>query len=125
LGLEFDEDLNLFFIELDSNPRLHHDYMPLQGFDGRMLHPFPLKEISTRDLEQWGNTKEVSCASLRREKLWILRMEKFLDLRSRLLLKMAAPLNFKELNHSMPRDSVLLIQNLHWMLWIRQVGIDG
>jgi hypothetical protein len=24
----------------------------------------------------------------------------------------------------MPRDSVLLTQNLHWMLWIRQVGIE-
>jgi hypothetical protein len=50
-GLEFDENLNWIFIELDSNPRLHHDYMWLHGFDGGMLHPSPLKEISPQDLE--------------------------------------------------------------------------
>jgi hypothetical protein len=54
--------------------------MRLHGFDGGMLHPSPLKEISTRYLEQWGDTKEVTCASLWREKLWILRTKKFLAL---------------------------------------------
>jgi hypothetical protein len=82
-----------------------------------MLHPSLLKEILPRDLEQWGDTKEVTCASLGREKLWILRMKKLLGLPCSLLLEMAAPLNFEELNHSTPRDSVLLIQNLHWILW--------
>jgi hypothetical protein len=90
-----------------------------------MLHPSPLKEISPRDLEQWGDTKEVRCASLRREKLWILRMKKFLSLPCSLLLRMVAPANLEESNHSMSRDSVLLIQNLHWVLRIRQVGIEG
>jgi hypothetical protein len=78
-----------------------------------MLHPSPLKEISPQDLEQWGDTKEVTCASLRREKLWILRTKKFLSLPCSLLLKMAAALNFEESNCLMPRDSVLLVQNLH------------
>jgi hypothetical protein len=36
-----------------------------------------------------------------------------------------APLNLEESNHLTPRDSVLLIQNLHWMLWTRQVNIEG
>jgi hypothetical protein len=90
-----------------------------------MLHRCPLKEISTQDLEQWGDTKEVTCASLRREKLWILRMKKFLGLPCSLLLGMMAPQNFEESNHSMPRDLVLLIQNLHWVLRIRQIGIEG
>jgi hypothetical protein len=91
----------------------------LHGFDGGMLHPSPLKEISPQDLEQWGNTKEVTCASLRRQKLWILRMKKLLGLPCSLLLRMAAPLNLEELNRSMSCNSVLLIQNLHWVLWIR------
>jgi hypothetical protein len=93
-----------------TNTRLH-------GFDGGMLHPSPLKEILPRDLEQWGDT----CASLRREKLWIHRTKKLLGLPCSLLLGMEAPLNFEESN----RDSVLLIQNLHWVLWIRQVDIEG
>jgi hypothetical protein len=29
------------------------------------------------------------------------------------------------LNHSMPHDSVLSIQNIHWVLRIRQFGIEG
>jgi hypothetical protein len=99
--------------------------MLLQGFDGRMLHPSPLKEIPPRDLEQWGNTKEVASALLRWEKLWILRTKKFLGLSCSLLLRMAAPLNLEELNHLTSRDSVLLIQNLHWVLRIRHVGIEG
>jgi hypothetical protein len=37
---------------------------------------------------------------------------------------MAAPLNFEESNRSMPHDSVLLFQNLHWVLQIGQVGIE-
>jgi hypothetical protein len=90
-----------------------------------MLHPSPLKEISPRDLEQWGDTKEVTCVPLRREKLWILRTKKFLGLPCSLLLRMVAPLNFEESNRSMPRNSVLLIQNLQWVLRIRQVGIEG
>jgi hypothetical protein len=64
-------------------------------------------------------------ASLRREKLWILRTEKIIGLPCSILLRMVAPLNFEESNCSMPRDSVLLTQNLHWMLQIRQVGIDS
>jgi hypothetical protein len=71
-----------------------------------------------------GDTKEVTCASLRREKLWILRM-KFLGFPCSLSLGMVAPLNFEELNHLTPQDSVLLIQNLHWVLWIGQVGMEG
>jgi hypothetical protein len=62
--------------------------------------------------------KEVTYASLQREKLWILRTKKFLGLPCSLLLRMTAPLNLEELNHSMPRDSILPIQNLHWTLWI-------
>jgi hypothetical protein len=37
---------------------------------------------------------------------------------------MTAPLNLVEENHLSPHDSVLLTQKLHWMLWIRQVGIE-
>jgi hypothetical protein len=35
------------------------------------------------------------------------------------LLKITAPLNLVEVNNPSPRNSVLLTQNLHWMLWIR------
>jgi hypothetical protein len=97
----------------------------LQGFDGGMLHPSHLKEITPRDLEQWGNTKELASASLQREKLWILRTKKLLGLPCSLLLGMATPLNLEESNRSTSRDSVLLIQNLHWVLRIRQVGSEG
>jgi hypothetical protein len=78
-----------------------------------MLQPSPLKEILPQDLEQWGGIKEVTCASLLRVKLWILRMKKFLGLPCSLLLGMMAPLNFEESNCLTPHDSVLLIQNLH------------
>jgi hypothetical protein len=76
-----------------------------------MLHPSPLKEISPQDLEQRGrgDTKDVTYASMQREKLWILRMKKFLGLAYSLLLGMTAPLNLEKLNCSTPRDSVLLI----------------
>jgi hypothetical protein len=81
-----------------------------------MLHPSPLKEIWPQDLEQWGDTKEVTCTSLRGKKSWILRKKKFLGFPCSLSLEMAAPLNFEESNRSTPHDLVLLIQNLHWVL---------
>jgi hypothetical protein len=37
---------------------------------------------------------------------------------------MAAPLILEESNRLMPCDPVLLTQNLHWMLQIRQVSIN-
>jgi hypothetical protein len=37
---------------------------------------------------------------------------------------MAATLSFEESNRLMPHDLVLLIQNLHWVLQIGQVGIE-
>jgi hypothetical protein len=37
---------------------------------------------------------------------------------------MTAPPNLVEANHPLPHESVLLTQKLHWMLWIRQVGIE-
>jgi hypothetical protein len=89
-----------------------------------MIHPSPLKEILHRDLEQSGDTKEVTYASLRGKKPWILRMKKFLSFPCSLLLGMAAPMNIEESNCLMPRDSVLLTQNLHWVLPIRQVSIE-
>jgi hypothetical protein len=96
----------------------------LHGFDGGMLQPSPLKEISPRDLEQWGDTKEVTCASLRGKKPKILRTKKFLGLPCSLLVRIAAPLNFEESNHLTPRDSVLLTQYLDWVLRVRHVGIE-
>jgi hypothetical protein len=62
--------------------------------------------------------------SLRREKLWILGMEEILGLICSLLLEMIAPLNLVESNRPPPHDLVLLTQKLHWMLWIRQVGVE-
>jgi hypothetical protein len=72
--------------------------MWLHGYDGGMLQPSPLKEISPWDLEQWGDTKEVACASLRGKKPWILRTKKFLGFPYGLLPRMVAPLNFEESN---------------------------
>jgi hypothetical protein len=37
---------------------------------------------------------------------------------------MMASMNLVEVNRPSPRDSVLLTQKLHWMLWIRQDGIE-
>jgi hypothetical protein len=98
-----------FLLDLIQIQEYTKTNMWLHGFDGGMLYPSPLKEISPPDLEQWGDTKEVTCASLQREKLWILRRKKFLGLTCSLLLRMVAPLNFEESNHSTPHDSVLLI----------------
>jgi hypothetical protein len=59
-----------------------------------------------------------------REKLWILGTAEILGPPCSLLLGMMAPLNLIESNCPSPHDSVLLTQKLHWMLWIRQVGIE-
>jgi hypothetical protein len=93
---------------------------------GGTFQPSPLKEISPHDFEQRGWCKRgYTHASLQREKLWILGTKKIFGLPCSLLHGMAAPLNHEESNHLMPRDSVLLIQNLHWMLQIRHVSIEG
>jgi hypothetical protein len=91
-----------------------------------VLQPSPLKEISSRDYKhQGGFIKDVTHASLRREKLRILGTEEFLSLPCSLFLKMTAPLNLVESNRPSPYDLVLLTQHLYWMLWIRKVSIEG
>jgi hypothetical protein len=55
-----------------------------------------------------GFTKEVTHASLRREKLWILGTEEFLSLTCSFFLRIMAPLNLIELNRPSPHDSILL-----------------
>jgi hypothetical protein len=52
-------------------------------------------------------------------------MKKILGLPGSLFLGMTAPLNPEEANHLLPHDPVLLTQKPHWMLRIRQVGIEG
>jgi hypothetical protein len=37
---------------------------------------------------------------------------------------MTAPLNLEEVNHPSPHDLVILTQKLHWILRIRQIGIE-
>jgi hypothetical protein len=74
-----------------------------------MLQPSPFKEISPQDLEQWGDTKEVTYASLQWKKHWILRTKKFLSFPCSISLGMAAPLNFEESNRLTPQDLILLI----------------
>jgi hypothetical protein len=68
LGLVFDGTWTEILLNLNQI----QDYtMPntwLHGFDVGMLQPSPLKEISPRDSEQWGDTKEVTYASLRGKK---------------------------------------------------------
>jgi hypothetical protein len=71
-----------------------------------------------------GVTKEVTHASLRREKLWIIGAEEILGLPCSLFLGMAAPLNLIESNGLSSHDSILLTEKLHWMLRTRQVGIE-
>jgi hypothetical protein len=63
-----------------------------------------------------GVTKEVTHASLWREKHWIIGAEEILSLSGSLFLRMMAPLNLIELDRLSPHDSILLTQKLHWML---------
>jgi hypothetical protein len=87
--------------------------------------PLSLKKYRPKIYKRGGGAKEVTYTSLRREKLWILRTKKFIGLPCSLLLRVTAPLNLEESNRSMPHDLVLLIQNLHKMFQIRQVGNEG
>jgi hypothetical protein len=55
----------------------------------------------------------------------MLRTNELFGLPCSFRLRVTAPLNLEELNHLTPCDSVLLTQNLYWMLQIRQVSIEG
>jgi hypothetical protein len=104
-----------------------HDYdiinMLLHELTAGCYSPPPLKRISPRDYKHIGGHKRGTHTLLRREKLWILGTKELLGLPCSLFLGMMPLVNLVEVNHLSPRDSVLLTQKLHWMLWIRQVGI--
>jgi hypothetical protein len=69
----------------------------LHEFNIGVIHPSPpLKEISSRYYEHSDVTKEVTHASLRWEKLWILGTEEILGLPYSPLLGMTTPLNLIE-----------------------------
>jgi hypothetical protein len=86
--------------------------MNLHEFDSGVLQPSPLKgNLVPRLQAHRGGYKRGTHASLWMEKLCIHGTEELLSLSCSLLLKMTA------------HDSNLLPQKLHWMLWIRQVGI--
>jgi hypothetical protein len=55
-----------------------------------------------------GVTKEITGASLRREKIWTIGAEESLGLSRGFFLGMATPLNLVEENHSSPHDPILL-----------------
>jgi hypothetical protein len=86
---------------------------------GDVMSLHPERNLTPRFRSMRDGAREVTYASLQREKLWILRTKEFFGLPCSLLLRVTTPLNFEESNRSMPRDSVLLTHNLYWMLWIR------
>jgi hypothetical protein len=86
-------------------------------------NPAPLKEILSRGYEHRGGYKRgYTRASLQREKIWIVGVEKILDLPCCIFLGMMAPLSLIESNRPLPHDSVLLTQKLNRMLWIGHVS---
>jgi hypothetical protein len=52
------------------------------------------------------------------------RMEEVLAFPSCFFFRVIAPLYLEELNYFMPRDTILLIQDLDWVLGVRQVSLE-
>jgi hypothetical protein len=91
----------------------------LQGFNTLGVTVLPLKGnlVPILRAQRWI-TKVVTHVSLQREKLWIFGTEEILILPCSLFLRMTALMNLLESNSPSPHGSILLTQNLHWMLWI-------
>jgi hypothetical protein len=54
----------------------------------------------------------------------MVRMEEVLTLPSCFFFRVIAPLYLEELDCFMSRDTILLIQNLDWVLEVRQVNLE-
>jgi hypothetical protein len=54
----------------------------------------------------------------------MVQMDEFFTLPSGLFFSMVAPLYLEELDSLVPCDTVLLIQDLDWMLEVRQVSLE-
>jgi hypothetical protein len=64
------------------------------------------------------NSDQTHTSSLLEDEAWIARMKEDLALLSCLFLSVVAPLYLEEHDHFMPRDTVLLIQDLDGMLGV-------
>jgi hypothetical protein len=64
------------------------------------------------------NSQQSHISSLWQNKVWMVRMEKILTFPSCFFFRVIAPLYLEELHCFTPRDTILLIQDLDWVLGV-------
>jgi hypothetical protein len=67
------------------------------------------------------NNEQSHISSLWQDKVWMARMKEVLAFPSCFFFRVVAPLYLKELDCFTPRDKIILIQDLDWVLRVRQL----
>jgi hypothetical protein len=70
------------------------------------------------------NSEQSHISSLWQDEVWMTRMKQVLAFPSCFFFKVIAPLYLEELDRFTPRDMILLIQDLDWVLGVRQVSLE-
>jgi hypothetical protein len=70
------------------------------------------------------NSEQSHISSLWYDEVWMPRTKEVLAFPSRFFFRVIAPLYLEELDCFMPRDTILLIQDLDWVLGVRQVSLE-
>jgi hypothetical protein len=70
------------------------------------------------------NSEQSHISSLWQNEVWMARMKEVLAFLSRFFLRVIAPLYLEEVYCFTPRDTILLIQDLDWVLRVRQVNLE-
>jgi hypothetical protein len=70
------------------------------------------------------NSEQSHNSSPWQDKVWMARTEEVLAFPCCFFFRVVAPLYLEELDCFTPRDMILLIQDLDWMLGVRQVSLE-
>ncbi len=70
------------------------------------------------------NNEQLHISSLWQDEVWMMRTEKVLTFPNCFFFRVVAPLYLEELDCFMPRDMILLIQDLDQVLRVRQVSLE-
>jgi hypothetical protein len=70
------------------------------------------------------NSEQSHISSLCQHEVWMARMKEVLAFPSYFFFRVVAPLYFEELDCFTPRDTILLIQALDWVLGVRQISLE-
>jgi hypothetical protein len=70
------------------------------------------------------NNEQSHISSLWQHEVWMVRTKKVLPFPSCFFFRVVAPLYLEELDYFTSRDTILLIQDLDWVLGVRQVNLE-